>query len=178
MAWTAPRTWVVSEVVTAALMNTHVRDNLLFLKSDPVIASGTLTALQQHNKVGFNTGYTEATKLSLTSIAIPADVGAVYCELWAISAGYSQPPASGAGFRWEVRMDEATAGNVARTYGSLSSTTTTDGSGSYPIYLRSPDLAWAGTTRTLNLILGANSCMGELNGTTANPIYMRIVRSY
>lgn len=28
MAWTAPRTWVAGEVVTAALMNTHVRDNL------------------------------------------------------------------------------------------------------------------------------------------------------
>lgn len=32
MAWTAPRTWVVSEIVTAALMNTHVRDNLAYLK--------------------------------------------------------------------------------------------------------------------------------------------------
>lgn len=29
MAWTAPRTWVTSEVVSAAIMNTHVRDNLL-----------------------------------------------------------------------------------------------------------------------------------------------------
>lgn len=29
MAWTSPRTWVASEIVTAALMNTHVRDNLL-----------------------------------------------------------------------------------------------------------------------------------------------------
>jgi hypothetical protein len=28
MAWTAPRTWVAGETVTAALMNTHVRDNL------------------------------------------------------------------------------------------------------------------------------------------------------
>lgn len=28
MAWTAPRTWVTGEVVTAAIMNTHVRDNL------------------------------------------------------------------------------------------------------------------------------------------------------
>lgn len=28
MAWTDPRTWVTSEVVTAAIMNTHVRDNL------------------------------------------------------------------------------------------------------------------------------------------------------
>lgn len=29
MAWTAPRTWVTGEVVTGALLNTHVRDNLL-----------------------------------------------------------------------------------------------------------------------------------------------------
>ncbi len=29
MAWTAPRTWVTGETVTAALLNTHVRDNLL-----------------------------------------------------------------------------------------------------------------------------------------------------
>jgi len=30
-AWTAPRTWVANEVVTAALFNAHVRDNLLAL---------------------------------------------------------------------------------------------------------------------------------------------------
>jgi len=29
MTWTAPRTWVASEIVTASVMNTHVRDNLL-----------------------------------------------------------------------------------------------------------------------------------------------------
>lgn len=28
MAWTTPRTWVAGEIVTAANMNTHVRDNL------------------------------------------------------------------------------------------------------------------------------------------------------
>lgn len=28
VAWTDPRTWVAGETVTAALMNTHVRDNL------------------------------------------------------------------------------------------------------------------------------------------------------
>lgn len=32
MGWTAPRDWVTGEVVTAALMNTHVRDNLRYLK--------------------------------------------------------------------------------------------------------------------------------------------------
>lgn len=28
MAWTSPRTWVTGELVTAALLNTHLRDNL------------------------------------------------------------------------------------------------------------------------------------------------------
>jgi len=32
MAWTAPRTWVVGELVTAAIMNTHIRDNFSYLK--------------------------------------------------------------------------------------------------------------------------------------------------
>jgi len=29
MAWTSPRTWVSGEVITAALLNTHLRDNQL-----------------------------------------------------------------------------------------------------------------------------------------------------
>jgi len=32
MVWTLPRTWTVAEIVVAANMNTHVRDNLRFLK--------------------------------------------------------------------------------------------------------------------------------------------------
>ena len=33
MAWTTPRTWVSGELVTAALMNSAVRDNLNILKT-------------------------------------------------------------------------------------------------------------------------------------------------
>jgi hypothetical protein len=33
MAWTTPKTWTVRELVTASMMNTHVRDNLNFLLS-------------------------------------------------------------------------------------------------------------------------------------------------
>lgn len=35
--WTAPRTWAAGEVVTAALLNTHLRDNLDWLKSPAAI---------------------------------------------------------------------------------------------------------------------------------------------
>src|SRR5262245_42528639 len=31
MAWTTPRTWVAGELVTATIMNSHVRDNLNYL---------------------------------------------------------------------------------------------------------------------------------------------------
>jgi len=43
MGWTAPRTWVAGEIVTAALMNAHVRDNTRYLKGldgVPTIESG------------------------------------------------------------------------------------------------------------------------------------------
>ncbi len=40
MAWTAPRTWVADEIVTAALMNTHVRDNLLETMTAKVTTAG------------------------------------------------------------------------------------------------------------------------------------------
>ena len=33
MSWTNPRTWVAGELVTAALLNTHLRDNLSALKA-------------------------------------------------------------------------------------------------------------------------------------------------
>lgn len=34
--YTTPRTWVAGEIVTAALLNTHLRDNLDYLKARPV----------------------------------------------------------------------------------------------------------------------------------------------
>lgn len=36
MAWTTPRDWTASEVVTASIMNTHVRDNLNALRGGGV----------------------------------------------------------------------------------------------------------------------------------------------
>lgn len=42
MAWTAPRTWVTNEIVTAAMMNTHVRDNLLQAAAAKMTAAGDL----------------------------------------------------------------------------------------------------------------------------------------
>ena len=43
MAWVAPRTWIVNEVVTAAELNTHIRDNELYLKSQTDLILGPVT---------------------------------------------------------------------------------------------------------------------------------------
>lgn len=51
MAWTTPRTWVADEVVTATVMNTHVRDNFKAIGdawtgyTPTVVQSGTVTTV-------------------------------------------------------------------------------------------------------------------------------------
>jgi hypothetical protein len=49
MAWTDPRTWVVGEVVTASLMNTHVRDNLDIAASNSKPSVSLYSSTWQHN---------------------------------------------------------------------------------------------------------------------------------
>jgi hypothetical protein len=44
MAWTTPKTWATSDLTTAALFNTHIKDNLAHLKT-PFDDSGKLAAL-------------------------------------------------------------------------------------------------------------------------------------
>lgn len=64
MAWTTPRTWVPGELVTAGMMNLHVRDNLnMLLRTDiagvinlnsvapPTSLTGTVLQIQQANTV-------------------------------------------------------------------------------------------------------------------------------
>jgi hypothetical protein len=38
MAWTAPRTWVTGEIVTASLLNEQIRDNMLFMPAGPSVS--------------------------------------------------------------------------------------------------------------------------------------------
>lgn len=59
MSWTVPRTWVTSEVLTKALLDEQLRDNLNFLKvnialeaaSELTIVTGEVTKTQSHHKI-------------------------------------------------------------------------------------------------------------------------------
>lgn len=60
IAWTAPRTWASGEIVTAANLNTHVRDNLLYLITKLVRVNVALTYAST-----VTIGNTEATVLTM-----------------------------------------------------------------------------------------------------------------
>lgn len=38
MAWTAPRTWVTGEVVTASMLNEQIRDNMAYMPAGPSVS--------------------------------------------------------------------------------------------------------------------------------------------
>ena len=44
MAWTTPRTWVAGELITESVLNTHIKDNLTFLKTS-IDDNGKIVAL-------------------------------------------------------------------------------------------------------------------------------------
>lgn len=65
MAWTAPRTWTTTELVTAAMMNTHVRDNLVYLGgSSGAFVSTSATAFT-------NTAFADMDALTAGPLASP-----------------------------------------------------------------------------------------------------------
>ncbi len=53
-AWSAPRTWVTGELVTAAQLNTELRDNLLYLKAAPTFDGNVVVT--GNFKAGANAG--------------------------------------------------------------------------------------------------------------------------
>ena len=172
MSWTAPRTWVYNELVDETDMNTHVRDNLLFLKSTPEIGRATSTA------VASTTNGVALTVLTISSLAIPADVGAVYVEVWAALYGHTTLGTTG----WsQVRIEEATAGLLRRggNNGNIDQRFLIGEPAHYaPLYMRTDDLAWAGTSRTITLKIEPSACDSKIVGTTDNPIVMRVMRAY
>lgn len=58
MAWTSPRTWTTGELVTASMMNTHVRDNLLETAVSKATTSGRIAYATGANALAENANIT------------------------------------------------------------------------------------------------------------------------
>lgn len=71
--WTPPRTWATGELVTAALLNAHLRDNLEFLKTPP---TGAYTLNETADYTTTSTAFVDvdAARLALTLVTAGGDV--------------------------------------------------------------------------------------------------------
>lgn len=87
MSWTTPRTWAAGETVTAAMMNTHVRDNLNAIfgrkggrartNATQALSSGVTTDLNNGGAAAWTSaedtgGYVSASVGTTTPLQIPA----------------------------------------------------------------------------------------------------------
>lgn len=107
MAWTAPRTWVTGEIVTAAIMNTHVRDNLLHIKTvgnlvyfEEALASANLTLSTTAADV---TGATHTYTTSITNAKYVA---------WGVAQFQVSTASSGVNLRGYLNVDGTDRGTA------------------------------------------------------------------
>lgn len=94
MAWTSPETWSTGELVTAAKLNTNLRDNLLFL-------AGWQADLENQDVNGFtNTSYADLDALTAAPfsnpVAVTVETGTA--ALVIISVARIQQVTAGTGF--------------------------------------------------------------------------------
>lgn len=114
MPWTTPKSWDVNELLTAADLNTHLRDNLNALKEPPT-ASYALAATYSTTSSSFVN--VDSTHLALTITTTGGDVLIGFAGAWQLSqstyAGYLT-----------VTMDGANLGGASGVVGSGAATLT------------------------------------------------------
>jgi len=69
MSWTAPRTWAAGELVTAALMNTHVRDNELETAPAKATTEGGIFAATGANAIAERVWVTDFVAATETTVS-------------------------------------------------------------------------------------------------------------
>jgi len=84
--WSPPRSWSTGELVSASLLNSHLRDNLEFLKTPPT-ALYTLNESSDYTTTSTSFVNIDGTKLSLTITTAGGDVLVGFCGCILESAG-------------------------------------------------------------------------------------------
>jgi hypothetical protein len=119
MAWTTPRTWTTDEVVTKAIMDTHIRDNLNYLKgridatltnkSGSNLTAGAVIIFDGSNDNAFTTTTTELDRRVLGVITEDIDNEATGNVL---VAGIASVQVLGTVARMEALITSTTAGKA------------------------------------------------------------------
>lgn len=88
MAWTAPRTFTTGELVTASMLNTHIRDNFLETSVAKVTTIGDITYATAANELGRLPAGTSS-QLLLGGTTPSWRKIALICRVYQLSAGTS-----------------------------------------------------------------------------------------
>lgn len=91
MAWTAPRTYTTGEIVTATILNTDVRDNLVDLDRRTTVTGGLVTAAE-------TTASTSFTDLTTVGPAVTVTIGSTGKALVAVYASIDSNTTSARGY--------------------------------------------------------------------------------
>lgn len=112
MAWTAPATWVSTEVVTASKMNQQVRDNFLETAPAKAISAGGLIVTTGANSIINRLVASDAVETSQTTTSTSyTDLATVGPDLVTLATGTT------ALIFWSAYMSNNTAG--AKCYASI-----------------------------------------------------------
>jgi hypothetical protein len=191
MAWTAPRTWVTGETVTAALMNAHIRDNLLETSAATVTTAGDLAYADAANSMGSRVGIGAAnTHLVSTgsapvwrAIATDADTGSStgtttsYADLGNVGdwSGFSGNPVAvslttgtEALVLWKATLSNNTAGSITFLSYAVATATTVAAADTHSISYESGAAADRAHFGGFDLVTGLNA------GTNDFRLYGRV----
>lgn len=91
MAWSVPRTWTTGELVTAAIMNQHVRDNLNVLNPTAVslVVDGGGAAITTGSKLMFSAPF--PLTVDQWDIVTPGEASSIQFAVYAVSYGGFPP---------------------------------------------------------------------------------------
>ena len=122
MAFSAPRTWVVGELVTAAIMNTFIRDNQIFLAQQEVWS--TVTHASVTGVIIFYGSYAVARlpaagDSAYISLRIPANFGAIVSFKCIVIPRATQVAAD-----WDLVSNYAAEGEAYQTHAEADAVTT------------------------------------------------------
>ncbi len=153
MAWTTPRTWVTGETVTAALMNTHIRDNFRETSPFTVTTAGDISyadaANSMNSRLAIGAALTHMTSTGSAPVwrapATDVDTGSgshtatSYLNLghaqWGFASDIEVTVTTGTAalVMFKARLSNDTGGSTTRMSYSVSSATAVDASDTHAI---------------------------------------------
>lgn len=103
MAWTAPRTWVAGETVTAAIMNTHVRDNFKAIGDPWAAYAATITNLTVGTGGGSITAVSSVGKDTKVRLSFVIGTSGFSVGTPSVTLPFTPIASFGGGLRWVAR---------------------------------------------------------------------------